>query len=226
MLGKTLDTIKQAALRVARRTPDSVTIQEIFDACTTAHNDLHRNRGFSPWQLLLGKAPTDKSVYENPDLAQCSVEAVDEAAKQRLRVKKESYKTLIEEELSLRKRRKEIHQSRSWRHWAAGERCWYWRSVKHKGSRMKGGVFLGPASVLLQERETTPEGVVWITEGTSLVRCAVQHLRSLFEYEKRLCSISDTEAIGFQDLVKRLPHSTFLDLTTQTDAPDDAWEAK
>ena len=57
------------------------------------------------------------------------------------------------------------------------------------------------------------KGVVWITEGTSLVRCAVQHLRSLSESEKRLCSIADTEAISFQDLVKRLPHSTFLDLT-------------
>ena len=92
---------------------------------------------------------------------------------------------------------------------------------------MKGGVFLGPARVLLQERETTAEGVrmkgvVWITEGTSLVRCAVQHLRSLSESEKRLCSIADTEAISFQDFVRRLPHSTFLDLTTQTDAPDDA----
>ena len=48
VLGKTLDTIKQSAIRVARRTPDRVTIQEIFDECTTAHNDLHRNRGFSP----------------------------------------------------------------------------------------------------------------------------------------------------------------------------------
>ena len=37
-------------------------------------------------------------------------------------------------------------------------------------------------------------------------------------------SIPDTEAINFQNLVRRLPHSTFLDLTTQTDAPDDAWE--
>ena len=35
---------------------------------------------------------------------------------------------------------------------------------------------------------------------------------------------ADTEPIGFQDLVRRLPHGTFLDLTTQTDAPDDAWE--
>ena len=63
---------------------------------------------------------------------------------------------------------------------------------------MKGGVFLEPARVLLQERETTAEGVrtkrvVWIIEGTSLVGCAVQLLRSLSESEKRLCSIADTE---------------------------------
>ena len=73
--------------------------------------------------------------------------------------------------------------------------------------------------VLIQERGTTAEGVrmkgvVWITRGTSLLRCAVQHLRSLSESEKRLCSIADTEAMSFQDLARRLPHSTFIDLTT------------
>ena len=219
--------LEQSASRVARRTPDSVSIQEIFDECTTAHSDLHRNRAFSPWQLLLGETPT---ACEDPDLAQCSVELVDEAAKQRLRVKEESYQAYIVKELSLRKRRKEIHQARHWRHWAAGEWCWYWRSGKHKGSRMKGGVFLEPARVSIQERETTAEGVrmkgvVWITEGTSLVRFVAQHLRSFSESEKRLCSIADTESISFQDhVVRRLPHSTFLDLTTQTDVPDDAWE--
>ena len=123
VLGKTLGTIKQSAIRVARRTLDNVTIQEFFDECTTAHNDLHRNRGFSPWKLLLGKTPTDNTACEDPDLAQCSVELVDEAAKQRLRVQEESDKAYIEEELSLRKRRKEIHQARPWRHWAAGEWC-------------------------------------------------------------------------------------------------------
>ena len=46
-----------------------------------AHNDSHRNRGFSPWQLLLGKTPTDKTPCEDPDLAQCSFKVVDEAAK-------------------------------------------------------------------------------------------------------------------------------------------------
>ena len=110
--GKTLDTMKQSAIRVARRTPDNVTSREIIDECTTAHNDLHRNRGFSPWQLLLGKIRTDKTACEDPDLAQCGVELVYEAARQRLRVKQESYKAYIEEELSLRKRCKEIHQAR------------------------------------------------------------------------------------------------------------------
>ena len=177
--------------------------QEIFDECTTAHNDLHRNRGFSPWQLLLGRTATDKTACEDPDLAQCSVELVDEAAKQRLRVKEESYKTYIDEELSLRKRGKEIDQARPRRHW-----------------REKKVMFFLDRH---QERETTAggvrmKGVVWITEGTSLVRCAVQHLRSLSESEKRLCSIADTESISFQDIVRRLPRSTFLDLTTQTDA--------
>ena len=55
VLGKTLNTMKQSAIRVARRTTDSVSIQEVFDECTATHNDLHRNRGLSPWQLLLGK---------------------------------------------------------------------------------------------------------------------------------------------------------------------------
>ena len=67
-------------------------------------------------------------------------------------------------------------------------------------------------------------GVVSVTGGTSLVRCAVQHLPSFFESEKRLCNIADTEAMSFQDLVRRLPHSTYLDLTTQTGAPDNALE--
>ena len=55
--------------------------------------------------VVAGK-DTDKTACEDPDLAQCSVEVVDEAAKQRLRVKEVSYKAYIEDELSLRKRRK------------------------------------------------------------------------------------------------------------------------
>ena len=107
-------------------------------------------------------------------LLSASVEVVDDAAKQRFRVKEESYKAYIEELLSLRKRRTEFHQAQPWRQWAASERCCHWRSLRRQGARVKGEVFLGPARVLRQEREKTAESVrmqavVWITEGTSLV---------------------------------------------------------
>ena len=91
----------------------------MFNECTAERNEVHRNPGTSPWQLLLGKIPSDKSICEKPDLAQRCVEVVDEAAKQRLREKEESYRAYLGEYLSLRKRRKEIHQAQRWRHWAA-----------------------------------------------------------------------------------------------------------
>ena len=209
VLGKTLDTIKQSATRAPQRTPDSVTIQEIFHESATAHNDQHRTRGFSPWQLLLGKAPTDESVFENPDLAQYNVEVMDQAVKQRLRVKEESYKAHIEGELSLRKRRREIHQARPWRqHWAASEWCWCWRSNKHKGSRMKGGVFLGLARVLLQARETTAEGVSMKCCGSL---CDVLYSTCVpFLSPKKDCAVSQTQKPSVSKTLLDVCHTTML----------------
>ena len=172
VLGKTLDTMKQSAIRVARMTVSQIK-KSLMNAPQLTMTYIETEDSLR--RCCCWERPTDKTACEDPDQAQCSVEVVGEAAKQRLRVKEESYKAFIEEELSLRKRRKEIHHARPWKHWAAGEWCWCWRSGKHKGSRMKGGVFLGLARVLIQERETTAEGVrmkgvFWITEGTSLVR--------------------------------------------------------
>ena len=48
-----LSSTKQAAIRVARRAPGNVTIQKVFVESTAAPNDVHRRRGYSPWQLLL-----------------------------------------------------------------------------------------------------------------------------------------------------------------------------
>ena len=123
-LEKTLDTIKQAAIQVAQKTSDTVTTQKKTSMNALQFTmTLYKIRAFSPWQLLLEKTLSDKSNCENPDPAQCSVEVVNEAAKQRLRVKEESYKAYFEEELSLRKRGKEIHQAQPWWQWAASEWC-------------------------------------------------------------------------------------------------------
>ena len=159
VLVKTLFSIKQSGNSCGSKNSRQCHNSRNFGECTTAHNDLHRNRGFSPWQLLRGKTPTDKSLCENPDLARCSVEVVDEAAKAAFPSEgRVLQRRTSKRELSLRNRRKEIHQARPWRHWASGDCCWYWRAGKHRGATMKGGVFLGSALVLLQERETTDEG--------------------------------------------------------------------
>ena len=67
------------------------------DIARTDPEGAFRDQGFRR-----GLAAKSMRLDIDPDLAQCSVEVVDEAAKQRLRVKEESYKAYIEEELSLR----------------------------------------------------------------------------------------------------------------------------
>ena len=46
VLGKTPNTIKQSAIRVARKPPDSVTVQKIFDETHNSAHIVNMNRGF------------------------------------------------------------------------------------------------------------------------------------------------------------------------------------
>ena len=82
--------------------------------------------------------------------------------------------------LSLQQRRRE--DTVIWR------KVLFWRSRAHlhrrtKASRQfKDGAFLGPARVLLQERERKRDdikykAVVWVVDGDQLVRCSSAHLR-------------------------------------------------
>ena len=189
--------------------------------CCEAHNDLHRTRGSSPLQLLIGRTPKGVGLEAERSLGQRSAEITDVVERSRLEVKTECYKAYVEEELSIQQNRKAIHQTRKWRSWASGEWCWYWRSSTANRKRTpKAGVFRGPARVLMQERDVTAEGsklrgVVWVADGASMVRVSPSHLRTLSEAEKTLCTLRDTEAMDFQDLVQRLPNSTYLDLVDQ-----------
>ena len=76
----------------------------------------------------------------------------------------------------------------------------------------------------MQERDVTAEGstlrgVVWVADGASMVRVSPSHLRTLSEAEMTLFTLKDTDAMQFQDLVRRLPNSKYLDLVDQT-GPD------
>ena len=106
----------------------------------------------------------------------------------RLHIQRECYRAYLDEEMSLQQKRREMHKSRPFRVWSSGEWCWFWCSRAHlhrrtKASRQfKEGAFLGPALVLLQERERKGDdlkykAVVWVVDGDQLVRCSSTHLR-------------------------------------------------
>ena len=57
ILDEVLDVLKNAVTRAARRAPQDTSCEALFDDCTEAHNEPHRRRGYSPFQLLIGRSP-------------------------------------------------------------------------------------------------------------------------------------------------------------------------
>ena len=62
--------------------------------------------------------------------------------------------------------------------------------------------------------------IVWLVDGTQLIRAASYHLRELTDAEQLLVDVSDTEASVFQDLARRLRQDgVFVDLPSQSCPP-------
>ena len=88
---------------------------------------------------------------------------------------------------------------------------------------------MGPARVLLQERERKSDdvkykAVVWLVDGDQLVRCSSTHLRPVSTAEQTLCSLRDGEARTFQQLVQELPKRNFVDLVGQSSPVEEDFE--
>ena len=171
ILDKVLDVLKNAATRAARRAPEDTSCEVVFDDCTEAHNELHRRRGYSPFQLLIGRSPPELPLDGDKQLGEVSASLTSDG-RHRLHVQRECYRAYLDEEMSLQQKRREMHKSRPFRVWSSGEWCWFWRSRAHlhrrtKASRQfKEGAFLGPARVLLQERVSCSVGRGWRPAGT------------------------------------------------------------
>ena len=153
----------------------------------------------------------------------------------RLHIQRESCRAYLDEEISIQQRRREMHKSRPFRIWSSGEWCWFWRSRAHLHRRTKAtrqfkeGAFLGPARVLLQERERKSDNikykaVVWIVDGDQLVLCSSAHLRPVSTAEQTLCSLRDGEARTFQQVVRELPKRNFVDLVGQPSPVEEDFE--
>ena len=233
-LDKVLDVLKNAATRAARRAPENTSCETLLDDCTEAHNELHRRRGYSPFQLLIGRSPPGLPLDGDKQLGEVSASLASDG-RHRLHIQRECYRAYLDEDMSIQQRRREMHKSRPFRVWSSGDWCWFWRSRaqlhrRTKASRhFKEGAFLGPTRVLLQERErkaddTKYKAVVWIVDGDQLVLCSSAHLRPVSTAEQTLCSLRDGEARTFQQVVRELPKRNFVDLVGQPSPIEEDFE--
>lgn len=230
---KLIDAMKEMATRLARRVSMDTPAQDIFDAVSTADGDLFRRHGFSPYHLMIGRTPPGIGISESrrDPVGESSAILDSRPMQKKLQVQKDAYTIYLDHHLSTEQHRRQIHRARIFREWASGELCWYWRAGRKKWHhREKNGVFRGPAKVLLQERiikqgQTSMKGVVWISDGIVLIRCAPQHLRPLSEAEKRLkCGLSNSESFSFQEMVNNLALSGYLDLLNQAEPSEEDFE--
>ena len=123
ILDKVLDVLKNAATRAARRAPEDTSCEALFDDCTEAHNELHRRRGYSPFQLLIGRSPPGLPLDGDKQLGELSASLTSDG-RHRLHIQRECYRAYLDEEMSLQQKRREMHKSRPFRVWSSGEWCW------------------------------------------------------------------------------------------------------
>ena len=92
ILDKVLDVLKNAATRAARRAPEDTSCEALFDDCTEAHNELHRRRGYSPFQLLIGRSPPGLPLDGDKQLGEVSASLTSDG-RHRLHIQRECYQS-------------------------------------------------------------------------------------------------------------------------------------
>ena len=111
ILDKVLDVLKNAATRAARKAPEDPSCEALFDDCTEAHNELHRRRGYSPFQLLIDRSPPGLPLDGDKQVGEVSASLTNDG-RHRLHIQRECHRAYLDEEMSLQQRRREMHKSR------------------------------------------------------------------------------------------------------------------
>ena len=137
-INKMIDSVKEMATKLAKRLPDDITAQEIFDAVTIAHSDLHRQNGFAPCQLMMGRTPAGIGVTE-PRLGEASAVLASEPMQKLLQVQREAYHVYLDHHKDVMAHKLAVHRSRPFSTWASGEWCWCWRQGKQTGQQRQKG---------------------------------------------------------------------------------------
>ena len=213
---KCVDIVKSAATKAAQALPRDADPEDILKNCTYAHNELSRTRGYSPWQLLLGRSPPGLGLPA--DLLKGPATS-SEVRQSRVAIREACFKEYISAELHLQNQRVARHRNRPYQVWSAGQRVWYWRDGRGgvRRAKAKGGSF-APATVLMHERKLDENGdvrhggAVWIVDGDLLLKAHPHHLRAFTQAESILDTVGQEEWTSYVDLVQKLPTGAYSDL--------------
>jgi hypothetical protein len=158
----------------------------VLRACFQAKNSLSRHQGYSPEQIVLGKATrVPASLTADESLGAHSMAVGDDLAcerfRQQLEIRSLARKTFLATDNDQAIRRALLRRSCPPRGpFHAGQLVMYWRR-QGKPNRREGGRWYGPARVVSQESSS----VVWVAHAHKLLRCSPESLRpaSLREWQ-------------------------------------------
>ena len=224
LVERTIETLKDSAFKLARELPDNTSTQEIFSLVCAAHSDVSRSHGHSPYDLMLGGSAdtvADADDVARPTSLVYSAGDNTGAYAARQERKRLAWHSAIDAITSSQVKRAMLAKTRTKLVWSAGELVYYWRegrgTIKAPGRR---GKFHGPARVLIQERkqergQSVPSGIVWLSHGSFLIRCAPEHIRPATSGEEDLHDLSNSEKVSFSELLSRLPNLRYEDIVSQ-----------
>lgn len=161
----------------------------ILQACFQAKNALTQNGGYSPEQIVLGKASRiPASLTSDEDSGSHSLAIGQDLASEKFRrlldIRARARQAFLHTDNDQAFRRALLRKSCPMRGpYQKGQTVMYWHK-KTKANRQEAGRWHGPATVICQEGLS----IVWVSHANRLIRCAPESLRpaSLREWNSQV----------------------------------------
>ena len=207
---------------------------EILARAVWACNMREVYRGYSPMQMVLGKAPDEHGrFFESAEERPLYPELMSDGGfKEDFRVRCAADKAFADEQARRRLERAARMGYRRAQYFVPGELVYYWRRQVQPKDRtsFRAGTFLGPARVLatesrIEQGEVRPGSIVWLHCGGRLMKTAPEQLRRASLHEQEIEELKGPVELPwtFTALATDPRRRTYTDLTTEL-PDDDEWE--
>ena len=181
VLREALEKYINHAVTEGKRTPNLKLLQEALCFVPNQINTLAYTRGYSSTQWVLGYQPMDITSLSHDRYSPAAQDAIDENDhfQHNLECRSRAAMAFIQADASQRLRRALQRRYRLIKEKpVVGQTVYYWRS--QGAGRLQKSRWRGPATVVQIERGADQDRPLcyWLVHGTSLLRCAPEHIRA------------------------------------------------